>query len=231
MTGVGVSAIVVAAGAGVRLRSSTPKALVRIGGKPLVLLALESLAAGGVTKAVVAVPRSDIDDFDNALRAAPLPIRIVPGGATRQESVRLALDSLVTWDVTGSDDDVVLVHDAARPLAPPEVALRVTEAIADGASAAIPVIPVVDTIRALTPAGSVVVDRNTLRAVQTPQGFRKGVLRAAHQLALADEVSGTDDAMLAERAGFNVKLVEGSPAATKITTPHDLAVVRALVEG
>jgi 2-C-methyl-D-erythritol 4-phosphate cytidylyltransferase len=227
---VSVSAIVVAAGAGVRLRSSTPKALVRIAGKPLVLLALESLAAGGVTRAVVAAPRSDLDEFNVALQAAPLPVRIVPGGAARQDSVRLALEALADWDTTGSDDDVVLVHDAARPLAPPEVVLRVVEAVQDGASAAIPVQPVADTIRQLTPAGSVVIDRNTLRAVQTPQAFRKSVLRAAHELALSAEISATDDAALAEHAGFNVKLVEGSPAAMKITTAHDLAVVRALVE-
>jgi 2-C-methyl-D-erythritol 4-phosphate cytidylyltransferase len=134
------------------------------------------------------------------------------GGATRSASVRNGLAHVP------DDAQVVLVHDAARPLASPELFERVIDAVRDGAAAAVPAVAVVDTIRSVDGG---VVDRDRLRAVQTPQGFDAAVLRAAH----ASGAEGTDDAGLVEAAGHRVALVEGEPTNLKITSPHDLAVV------
>ncbi|MDR0435470.1 MAG: 2-C-methyl-D-erythritol 4-phosphate cytidylyltransferase [Propionibacteriaceae bacterium] len=224
MTAERIAAITVAAGSGVRLRAGVPKALVRVGGRPLVLWAVQALAMGGVTEVVVAAPTEHIADFEAILAAAPVPCQVVAGGATRGASVANALTAL---NATPHPPTVVLVHDAARPLVPPEVVARVIAAVQDGASVVVPVIPVVDTVRQLTPAGSAVVDRSSLRAVQTPQGFRREVLTRAYAAASAE---ATDDAMLAERLGYAVKLVEGSPSSMKVTSPHDLVMIAAMLE-
>jgi 2-C-methyl-D-erythritol 4-phosphate cytidylyltransferase len=126
------------------------------------------------------------------------------------------------------DGDVVLVHDAARPLVPVDVVRGVIEAVRAGASAVIPVVGVSDTIRQVAGAGSVVVDRSGLRAVQTPQGFARDALVTAH--AAANGRDFTDDAAVCEACGYEVVLVPGSREALKITEPHDLAVAEAIVK-
>ncbi len=140
----------------------------------------------------------------------------VSGGASRSASVRRGLDVV-------PPDAVVLVHDAARPLASPALFARVVAAVRDGAAAVVPVVPVSDTIRDVDGG---VVDRERLRAVQTPQGFPAAVLRAAH----AGAPEGTDDAGLVEATGAAVVLVEGEPTNLKITGPQDLAVATLLAE-
>lgn len=141
---------------------------------------------------------------------------VVAGGATRSESVRAGLAAVP------EDAEVVLVHDAARPLAPAAMWRRVVDAVRAGADAAVPAVPVVDTLREV---GGSTVDRSRFVAVQTPQGFRAAALRSAH----AGGGDATDDAALVEAAGGMVLVVDGDPAAAKITRPHDLRVLEAFL--
>jgi 2-C-methyl-D-erythritol 4-phosphate cytidylyltransferase len=141
---------------------------------------------------------------------------VVEGGDTRAGSVRAGLAAVP------ADAEIVLVHDAARPLAGRALFQRVVDAVRSGAEAVVPVVPVSDTIRHLRGG---VVDRDQLRAVQTPQGFRAATLRAAH----LDAAEATDDAGLVERAGGSVVLVDGSSTNLKVTDPQDLVVAAALL--
>jgi 2-C-methyl-D-erythritol 4-phosphate cytidylyltransferase len=150
------------------------------------------------------------------------PAVVVPGGQTRQESVSLALAAVP------DEFEIILVHDAARAMAPPSLAIAVAEAVRAGHDAVIPVLPVVDTIKEVTASGQVVgtVDRGVLRAVQTPQGFRRSVLAAAHAGAVDQH---TDDAGMVEKLGVPVFCVPGDEAAMKITRPVDLLIAEALL--
>ena len=151
-----------------------------------------------------------------------LPWRTCAGGARRQDSVRLGLEAL------GAGAELVLVHDAARPFASAALARRVLGALERGAPAAIPGLPVTDTIKRVDADDKIVetVERAALRAVQTPQGFALAPLLAAHARAQAEGWEVTDDAALMERAGFGVVVVEGEEANVKITTPADLELLR-----
>ena len=140
----------------------------------------------------------------------------VVGGATRSASVRAGLAAVP------NEADMIVVHDAARPLASAELFDRVIGAVRDGADAAIPVVPVTDTVRY---RGTRTVDRSELVIVQTPQGFSASALRAAHAM----EPEGTDDAGLVEQAGGTVVEVPGDPYNIKITHPDDLVVAAALL--
>lgn len=217
-----VVAIVVAGGSGVRLGGEVPKAVRPLAGRPLVSWSVAALAAGGVSEVVVVVGDGLQDVFAEALVDAPIPWRLVVGGATRQESVARGIAALPAGEI-------VLVHDAARPLVPAEVVRGVVEAVRSGAPAVIPVVPMSDTIRQVGDAGSVVVDRSGLRAVQTPQGFARDVLVTAHVAAAGKDY--TDDAAVCEASGYEVVLVPGSREALKITEPYDLAVAEAIVAG
>ena len=226
-----VVAVLVAAGAGVRLGGSTPKALRLLGGRSLVSHSLRALAAGGVQRAVVVIARGTEADFETALADAPIPTAYVTGGERRQDSVRAGL-AAVAGDPGAAGSRFVLVHDAARPLVPASVVARVIEALIGGAGAVVPVVPVVDSIRSLDASGSSrVVDRSALRAVQTPQGFPIEVLDAALARAEADHREVSDDAAAAEAIGVPVVLVDGSAEALKITGPADLAVAEAILRG
>ena len=190
----------------------------------LVRRSVDAMADAGIQQVVVTIPAGMAAEFDGVLAGARVPVRTQVGGATRQESVRLGLEAL-----DAPADAVVLVHDAARALVPPAVVERVAAAILDGAEAAIPVLPVVDSIRRVTDDGSVVVDRAPLRAVQTPQGARVGSLLRAHERCAVDGVEVTDDAAACEIAGLRVTLVEGHRDALKITEPIDLILAEAIL--
>lgn len=198
-----------------------PKALVEISGRTLLEHCLGTACAADLQQTVVVAPPTHLADVEHRVR--PFGCSAVPGGATRSDSVRAGLAALAV------NVRFVLVHDAARPFTPLAVYERVITALRGGQSAVIPVLPVVDTVKQVS-GGQVVrtVPRDDLVAVQTPQGFDRGVLAAAHARR-ADEV--TDDAMLVERSGAAVSVVPGSPEAFKITTQFDLAVATALVEG
>jgi 2-C-methyl-D-erythritol 4-phosphate cytidylyltransferase len=214
-----VAAIVPAAGRGERLGARTPKALVGLAGRPLVSHAVDMLLRlPGCRHVVVAAPPDALDHLAAAVPCA----QVVAGDDTRRGSVAKALA------VIGADIDVVLVHDAARPLTPLDVAERVVQRIEAGAAAAVPVLAIADTVKQVDADGRVLrtVDRSTLVAVQTPQGFRREVLLAAHQQA---DDTVTDDAGLVERMGQQVVTVAGAAEAFKVTTPADLALAAAVL--
>lgn len=174
-------------------------------------VAAAASACDGVVAVVPAdaagAPVTDVADADV----------VVVGGASRSASVRAGLDAVP------AHAEIVLVHDAARPLASPGLFARVIDAVRAGAVAAVPAVPVVDTIRQLDGG---VVDRDRLRAVQTPQGFDAATLRRVH----AGEPDASDDAGLVEAAGGVVELVEGERSNLKLTDPIDRTVARALLD-
>lgn len=220
----GAVAIIVAAGQGVRLGGETPKAFIDIAGKTLLRRSAEALSAcPGVSALVVVAPRG----FEKAARAeaaATGKLRaVVAGGATRQASVRSGLKR------TTSRDRVVLVHDAARPFVDPEVVARVLAGVRSH-GAAIPVASVVDTIKKVK-AGRIgdTVDRDSLGAAQTPQGFNRAALLKAYARAARAGVTLTDEAMAMELQGLPVAAVAGSARNFKVTTPDDLERARHLV--
>ncbi|MCX5068008.1 2-C-methyl-D-erythritol 4-phosphate cytidylyltransferase [Micromonospora lupini] len=217
-----VAVLVPAAGAGVRLGPGRPKALRLLAGEPLLVHAVRRLAAAAsVRTIVVAAPAGEVTGVRELL-APVAPVIVVPGGAERQASVAAALAAVPAGPT------IILVHDAARALTPPDLVESVAAAIRGGRAAVIPVLPVVDTIKEVD-ADEVVlgtVDRAALRAVQTPQGFRRSVLTAAHAAA-GDPL--TDDAGLVEKQGIAVSCVPGSEYALKITRPFDLALAEHLL--
>jgi 2-C-methyl-D-erythritol 4-phosphate cytidylyltransferase len=209
-----VAAILVAAGSGQRLGADVPKAFVPVAGRTLLEHAAARFTAAPVVGAVVVV--APATHLEAAAELTGLPV--VAGGATRQDSVACGLTAL--------DDavQVVLVHDVARPFVPVAVIAAVVDAVLAGADAVVPVVPVHDTIRRLGADGQLagVVDRSSLVAIQTPQGFRRDVLAAAHAGA---PPGATDDAALVEAGGGRVVAVPGADESFKVTTPAD--VVRA----
>lgn len=235
----GVGVVVVAAGSGSRLGAGVPKAFVDLAGRPLLAHALEVVAAvPGLTSVAVVVPADLADPTGPAWAGIRLPATtvVVPGGADRTASVAAGLAAL------DAACDVVLVHDAARCLTPVSVFERVVAAVRAGAAGAVPGVAVVDTVKVVDPRGVVTATpaRESLRAAQTPQGFRRDVLAAAHAAragggggtAGADGTAGrsaTDDAALVEALGHEVLVVEGDPMALKVTTPDDLALAARLV--
>jgi 2-C-methyl-D-erythritol 4-phosphate cytidylyltransferase len=219
------AAVVPAAGRGERLGPGAPKALRTLGGQPMLVHAVHALAsARSVELVVVAAPAEEVAAVRHLLTpvTGDTTLVVVAGGETRQDSVAAALQALP------DDVDVVLVHDAARPLAPAELADSVTATVRSGASAVVPGVPVADTVKQVDPAGRVeaTLDRAVLRAIQTPQGFRRDVLEAAH--ANASSVA-TDDAGLVEALGETVLVVAGSEEAFKVTRPIDLLVAEVVL--
>ena len=202
--------IVVAAGSASRF--GQPKQYQPLGDRRVLdwsLRAARAVSAG----VVLVVPVEHADDDE------PLADRVVPGDATRSGSVRAGLAAVP------ADADVILVHDGARPLATADLFNDVLDKVRGGADAVVPAVPVTDTVRSRTGG---VVDRADLVMVQTPQAFRAGALRAAHD-GTAPE--GTDDASLVEADGGAVVLATGRPTNLKITYPTDLLVAEALLAG
>jgi 2-C-methyl-D-erythritol 4-phosphate cytidylyltransferase len=209
-----VWAIVVAAGSGSRFGDTVPKQFLDLAGIRLIDRALA--AAGTACDGVVAVVPAD------HTVAMPAGVVTVAGGPSRSASVRAGLAAVP------ADADIVVVHDAARPLAGAELFRRVVAAVRAGADGAVPGVPVPDTIKRVDASGGRVVetlDRPALRAIQTPQAFSAAVLRRAHQRG----GDATDDAALVEALGATVVVVDGDPANLKITGPEDLLRAEALL--
>ena len=177
------------------------------------------LESGVVDRVVVAVPADRVEQAQGLLAERTT---VVVGGASRIESVGLALDALP------EAVDFVLVHDAARALTPPGLIVRVVDALRAGNSAVVPALRVSDTIKAVDANGVVLgtPERAGLRAVQTPQGFVTDLLLRAYERAGADS---TDDASLVEQLGGQVRVIDGDPLAFKITAPLDLLLAEAVV--
>jgi 2-C-methyl-D-erythritol 4-phosphate cytidylyltransferase len=213
-------AIVAAAGSGLRLGADRPKALVELAGRPLVAWAVDGLRAGGVTDVVVTAPAEHRAAFTAAL---PEDVVVVDGGATRTASVRAGLAAL-HHPAHPSTATAVLVHDAARPLTPPDVVARVLAALAAGARAVVPVLPVVDTTVVVGDDGVITgaLPREPLRRVQTPQGFARATLVEAYR-RLPAGAELTDDAAVVHTVGVKVATVPGDERAAKVTVAHDLS--------
>lgn len=215
-------AVIVAAGRGERLGFSRPKALVPLCGRPMLEWSVAALrAVPAVTQIVIALPADELD-------AAPEGTTAVAGGLQRSHSVRNAL-------AAGAGGDPVVVHDAARPLATPQLfeqALQELERHPE-ASAVIAAAPVADTIKQVGDDGATVartLERSTLWAVQTPQVFRRAALEQALVSASDEELGrATDDAWLVERAGGTVRILGSDPGNMKVTTPEDLRVAELLL--
>jgi 2-C-methyl-D-erythritol 4-phosphate cytidylyltransferase len=207
--------IIVAAGRGERLGAGEPKALRLLAEQPLVMHAARAALDSGVVDILaVAAPVEFVDDVASAVRLLGGRLVTVPGGDTRRASVAAALAGLP------AEVEVVLVHDAARCLAPAGLFVAVARAAAGGLEAVVPVLPVADTIKVVEDdVVTRTLDRSALRAVQTPQGFRRDILVRAHAAASGD---ATDDAGLVEQLGGVVHVVPGHQEAFKVTTPLDL---------
>lgn len=224
-------AVVVAAGSGSRLAAagaSTPKQFLEFQGIPLFWHAARRLAAcpalGGL---VLVFPAAHLETATALARQCAaqdgltLPVRTVPGGARRQDSVFAGLSALPGTCAR------VLVHDAARPFVDPALTARVVAALSGGVKAVIPAVAVTDTITRVSPGGLALetLPRGELVAVQTPQGFDLTALLAAHEAARADDFTATDDASMVSRLGLEVHVVEGAPENVKVTHPADLALL------
>jgi 2-C-methyl-D-erythritol 4-phosphate cytidylyltransferase len=216
-------ALIVAAGRGERLGSGRPKALVSLAGKPMLEWSVSALrAVPSVERIVIALPAGELD-------AAPEGTTAVAGGEVRSQSVREALNA-------SGDGDPVIVHDAARPLAAPELFERALAQLESSrADAVIAATRVVDTIKEVAEDGRTVsrtLDRARLWAIQTPQVFRRAALERVLYEA-SDELlaAATDDAWLVEQTGGSVEVLDAGPENIKVTTPTDLRLAELLAAG
>jgi 2-C-methyl-D-erythritol 4-phosphate cytidylyltransferase len=211
-------ALIVAAGVGERLGAARPKALVELGGRPMVQWSIDALRrVQEIERIVIALPPGV---------QAPPGVIGVEGGAVRSSSVQRAL-------AAAGEGETVLVHDAARPLLTAELARDVIAALRrdEGAAAAIAAAPVTDTIKRVDDAGAVVqtLERRSLWAVQTPQVFRRAALEHALDVPAEVLAEATDDAWLIERAGGKVIVVGVEADNLKVTTPLDLEIAERLL--
>lgn len=222
-----VSAIIVAAGKGRRMKAASPKQYLMLGGLPILSLTILAVdACPEVDDICLVVPGSAMDHCRKAVLdpiRLRVPVRMVAGGACRQESVYNGLSTMV------NDDGVVLIHDGVRPFVKPDEIRRCIDA-AQIHGACIPGLPVSDTLKAVDDHGNIIqtIDRSRLWHAQTPQAFQCRLIKDAHEKAKHDGVTGTDDASLLERLGEKVRLVPGSIFNIKITTPEDLKMAEAI---
>lgn len=222
-----VVVILVAAGNGERLGAGVPKAFAPLRGESLLAHALRGIfGCAQVRHVIIVSPLAHVQlcwEVAGRSTDGDRPrLDVVAGGATRSASVQAGLAALLR------DDGIVLVHDVARCLAPPDLFTRVIRAVRAGESAVVPGLPVTDTVKVVNAEGRVLAtpDRESLCGIQTPQGFLREVLEHAH----ASGACATDDAGLVERTGGQVRVVAGDPLAMKITSPVDLVVATALLQ-
>lgn len=217
-----IAVIVPAAGTGSRFGGGLPKQFQPLLGKPILQHVVERFLLDDSVSRVV-VPVAEIL-LASIRQSAEDRIKFVAGGETRQESVIRGLAEI-------EEADVVAIHDAARPLFSIDLFHRVIAAAAEfGAS--LPVIPLTDTVHVIEQDSvSLTLDRSSLGAAQTPQAFRMSVLREILDKALADGITGTDEAGLAVRYGYKVRAVAGEPMNFKITHPLDLVIAETYLKG
>lgn len=212
--------IVVAAGKGTRMGTQDSKQFLTLGGKPILVHTLERLGRVDIVERIVVVTAAEhIARCESYIGRYGLKkiAQIVPGGRERQDSVRAGIEAL------GDAVEWVMVHDGVRPF-PAEAHVRRCYETARETEAAVLAVPVKDTIKVVDADGVIqsTPDRRSLWAIQTPQAFRLSLLREAHEQATRDGFAGTDDAMLVERLGVKVRVVEADYYNIKITTPEDL---------
>jgi len=221
------AAVIAAGGTGTRMNAGVPKQFLEISGKPVLLHTVEKISSiEEVAEIVIALPPEYIPEASEILRQLPAgaDIRCVAGGANRQESVRAGVASV------RSDPDIIMVHDAVRPLCDRELMRRVLEA-ASKKGAAIPGLPAMETIQRVARTGRVLSTppREELYAIQTPQAFHAGILKSALDRAHAAGFLGTDESSVVRWAGHPVYVVEGSPDNIKITRPLDMQIAGLLL--
>ena len=223
-----VAAIIAAGGRGQRIAADQPKQLLPLGRRTVLERSVAAfVACDRIDEIVVVLPRELADAPPPYLRAAGKPLRILAGGARRQDSVAAGFDAV------GGRADVVVIHDAARPFVTSDLIVSTIEAAVES-GAAIPALASRDTVKAVRPGAGPVrlvertVPRGELVLVQTPQAFRTEVLAEGVALGRSG-VEATDEASLVEQAGREVRLVDGDPRNIKITMPEDLALARAMV--
>ncbi len=209
-----VFVIIGAAGAGKRMGAPLPKQFLKIGGRTILEKTVEVFESSDAVDEIVIVVNDGYEEFCRKLFDGH-DIKIVTGGAERQDSIYNALRAL-----DANEEDIVLVHDGVRSHISHELIDRVIAA-SERIGAVIPAIPPKDTIRHIDEG---TLDRSRLCCVQTPQGFKYGLLRSAYEKAFEDGFYGTDDAGLVERCSHHVEIVEGEVSNIKITTPEDLKV-------
>jgi len=223
-----VSAIIVAAGRGARMHSDTRKQYLQVAGRPvLVHTLLKFDVCPLIDHICMVLPDDDLDFCRRRLLAGePIkkPLQFVVGGRHRQQSVHNGLKSL------DHKKGLVAIHDGVRPLVDPLLITSCVKA-AETSGACAPGIPVYDTIKRVSGAGTIAgtVERKGLWLIQTPQVFRYAVIAEAHDRALREGYVGTDDASLVERLGLPVTLISGSKSNIKVTTAEDLAMAAALL--
>lgn len=215
-----VTAIVPAAGAGIRFGGAVKKQFIALNGLPILSHTLRALAASKALSAIiVVVPPGEEERGREALELARIDLEteVVPGGQARQDSVYIGLQR------AKAETDLVLIHDGVRPFVSREVVLATVEAAKEW-GAAIAAVPVIDTIKRVDTDGFVVetLQRGQLWSVQTPQVFRYALLMQAHRAIRERGIVATDDAALVERIGGMVKIVRGSYENLKITSEEDL---------
>ena len=219
-----VSAIIAAGGRGTRLGGDRPKQFLFLGGRPVLQRSVDAFVLSDrIADVVVALPRDLVDDVPDYLRGCAKPVEVVEGGGRRQDSVANAFARVA------GRSDVVVIHDAARPLVSADLIRRTVDAAVEY-GAAIAALPATDTVKR-GDAGGIIVEtlpRGEIFLAQTPQAFRVGVLRDALVLA-SRSADATDEAALAEQAGHRVRLVDGDPRNLKITDAADLEMAERLI--
>lgn len=216
--------VVLGAGVGSRAGGGCRKQFRLLRGRQVLLRSADALIAGGADELLIVVPRADVEHWRGETASLPVPAHVTAGGASRAESVAFALRHLKAAGT--APETLVAIHDGARPLVPSEVVRRGWERGAD-TGAAIPVVPLTDSIRVLTPDGSRAESRDRFRAVQTPQVFTYAILSHAYGRPCP---GATDDASVVEAAGIRVDTFDGSPRNIKITHPTDFAIAEALLD-
>jgi 2-C-methyl-D-erythritol 4-phosphate cytidylyltransferase len=222
-----VSAIIPAAGMGIRMGSNIPKQFLLLDGKPILHHTLSVLdSCSVVTEIVLVVSEKEIENTQQQIQDSyPKVAKVIAGGKERQDSVYNGLQSL------GSETDIVVVHDGVRPFVTENLIRETVEAARDF-GAAITAIPVSDTIKKVNEQGKVesTIDRSGLWRVQTPQTFQVSLLREAFVKAQADNFYGTDEGSLIEYLGRDVKVIPGSELNIKITRSEDLVLGEKIAE-
>ena len=216
------TALIVAGGSGLRMGTGIPKQFLPLNGKPVLMHTIEKFYSAGIfDQIIVVLPHSEIGHWEKlkAELSFSVPQSIVAGGTSRYESVKNGLKTIT------SAEGRIAIHDGVRPLVSVEL-IRKCMAELDNFSNAIPAIPIVDTLRRIDDGESEVIDRNTLRAIQTPQCFHLELIRKAYE---NPENNTTDDASVFEQAGNSIHLVEGEKSNLKITVLTDLILAEALI--
>ncbi|HUA33923.1 MAG TPA: 2-C-methyl-D-erythritol 4-phosphate cytidylyltransferase [Candidatus Binataceae bacterium] len=218
------SAIITAAGSGQRLGRGAPKAFVKLGGRTMLSYSLASVASvPGIEEVIITVPAGMETVARSETSQIKLPVKIVAGGAERQDSIRIALS------FSSAESELIVIHDAARPFADARLFDRCLEA-AKRSGGAIAAVPVSDTLkRGENGAIIATVPRAGLWQAQTPQAFLRSLIIAAHERATREKIIATDDADLVEQIGARVELIESSTRNIKITTPSDLEIAEAIL--